>query len=108
MAQTARCFGYIRNSTEDQKESPEVQKREILGRYPTVSEFFHDDGVSGAAGIEKRPALTLLLRTVKKGDMIVVAKRDRLARDSFLSCWLDKEATVRGFRIEKWTPKIGQ
>lgn len=30
----------------------------------------------------------------------VVAKRDRLARDSFLSCWLDKEAVVRGFRIE--------
>lgn len=92
-------YGYLRNSTDKQDLSPEVQRRDILKRFPNVSRWFHDSGVSGTASLERRPALAELLALIKKGDVLAVAKRDRLARDVFMSAWLDKEAKKRGFQI---------
>lgn len=96
---TPSVFGYLRNSTDRQDLSPEVQRTEILRRFPAVAQWFHDSGVSGTASLERRPALAELLALVKKGDILAVAKRDRLARDVFMSAWLDKEAKKRGFQI---------
>ena len=96
-------YGYLRNSTQDQAESPKVQRGEI-NKYCkreglSVDAWFHDDGISGGATLDKRPALGDLLTHLKRGDVLVVAKRDRLARDSFFSAWIDKEAKVRHFTI---------
>lgn len=98
--QGGRVYAYLRNSTRDQKLSPEAQRKAILKAFPRVDRWFHDDGLSGSTELDKRPALAALLSTLRRGDTIVVAKRDRLARDNFLSAWLEKESRVRKFRIE--------
>lgn len=42
--------------------------------------------------IFERPGLLAAVDSLRKGDTLIVAKRDRLSRDVFMSCWLDKEA----------------
>src|SRR3954471_18853779 len=42
---------------------------------------FTDEGVSGAAPLDRRPALIEALAEIGKGDVLIVAKRDRLGRD---------------------------
>ena len=64
-----------------------------------VAETFTDDGVSGAAKIEKRVQLMAAITALRKGDVLVIAKRDRLARDVMLCGWIEKEAKRKGARI---------
>jgi len=40
-----------------------------------------------------------LLESLRKGDVVAVAKRDRLARDLFLTLWLEKECKRAGAKI---------
>ena len=93
-------IGYLRVSTDEQVDSGlglEAQRAainaEAARRELTVSTWFADEGISGAAGIEKRPGLAGALEALKRGDVLIVAKRDRLARDALLSAWIEKEAT---------------
>ena len=101
-----RVIGYTRVSTGHQVESGlglEAQRDAVekvadqLG--VEVAEWFTDEGVSGAADIAKRPGLVAALESLGEGDALVVAKRDRLARDLYLSAWCEKEARRRGARI---------
>lgn len=98
-----RVLGYIRVSTEKQEESLDVQKTLIdnYSRQIKAEQFlcFIDDGVGGQVSIEKRPGLLKLLTTVKKGDRVVVQKRDRLARDLLLILTIEKEISKRGAKI---------
>ncbi|PIU94444.1 MAG: resolvase [Armatimonadetes bacterium CG_4_9_14_3_um_filter_66_14] len=55
------------------------------------------EGISGSKA--DRPALTELLESLRKGDVVAVAKRDRLARDLFLTLWLEKECKRAGAKI---------
>ena len=82
-----RAITYLRVSTSEQANSglgldaqlASVTKKAIeLG----VSEIlpFTDAGVSGSCPINKRPGLTQALAAVRKGDVLIVAKRDRLSR----------------------------
>ncbi len=64
-----------------------------------IYETHTDDGVSGGAKIEKRVALLAALSALRKGDVLVIAKRDRLARDVMIALWIEKEAMKRGARI---------
>ncbi len=65
-----------------------------------VYETYTDDGVSGGAKIEKRVELLAAIRALRKGDVLVVAKRDRIARgDVLLMAWIEKEVLKRGARI---------
>jgi site-specific DNA recombinase len=52
-----------------------------------VSEIlpFTDPGVSGSTPIDKRPGLSQALAAVRKGDVLIVAKRDRLSRSMSIS-----------------------
>jgi site-specific DNA recombinase len=43
-------------------------------------QVFVDEGISGAADIADRPALLDALQAIGKGDVLLVAKRDRLSR----------------------------
>lgn len=56
--------------------------------------FFADQGVSG--GSPDRPAFLELLQVVKLGDVVLVAKRDRLARDVLLARLLEREIENKG------------
>lgn len=101
-----RGIGYLRCSTAEQRESglglsaqrgsiESSAKREGV----TVAEWFADEGVSGGSTIDKRPGLVLAIDALGKGDVLLVAKRDRLARDTLMACWLETEITKRGARI---------
>jgi len=81
-----KVVGYIRVSTDRQMESGlglEAQKRDIE-RYAEKNGYkiasFYQDGTCGADPLEDRPCLMEALNSLRKGDILLVAKRDRLAR----------------------------
>lgn len=67
-------------------------------RHGTPDATFTDEGFSG--GNPKRPGLIAMMEGVRGGDTVHVAKRCRLARDSFLSAWIEKEVQKRGGSIQ--------
>src|SRR3954453_1999502 len=56
--------------------------------------FFEDRGVSGA--VEDRPGLAELLAELRPGDVVVVARLDRLARDLLTQEFLLRDIRRRG------------
>lgn len=81
------AVAYLRVSTDRQEHGPEAQRADIE-RWAeregvTVVAWHLDRGVSGAAPIDKRPGLMDALVAVEHhaAGRLVVAKRDRLARD---------------------------
>jgi len=64
-----------------------------------ISEFFEDSGYSGSLSVEKRPALLRVLCTIEKGDILLVAKRDRLSRDSWMMATLEKDLEKKKAKI---------
>jgi len=79
---------YTRVSTDQQAESGLglAAQKKICEEYAKkmgqeISAFYTDEGISGAATIEDRPGLMSAINSLKKGDILLVAKRDRLARD---------------------------
>ncbi len=77
---------YLRVSTE--KQSVEMQKQTIFnylnskhrdGAY--TYELFSDPDVSSGKDILKREGLQQMLKSIQKGDIVVVYKLDRIARD---------------------------
>lgn len=94
--------GYLRVSTDEQADSGlglEAQRAAIEAeadrRDLVVTQWFADEGISGSQ-VEKRPGFLALLDSLMKGDTVIVAKRDRLARgDAYLSAWIEKEIAVR-------------
>lgn len=102
----ANGIGYLRVSTNDQAESGlgvEAQRASILRAsrrlgVPVVA-WHLDAGISGSAGPEKRPALMSAIDALSDGDVLIIAKRDRLSRDVLLACWIDKEVARKRARI---------
>lgn len=92
-----RIIAYIRVSTQEQAESGlglDAQLEAIHKAFGELSEVFRDEGYSGSDA--NRPGLLSALESLKKGDTLAVAKRDRLARDAFLSLWIEKETKKHG------------
>lgn len=100
------AVGLIRVSTEEQADSGlgleaqrhalhEAAKRMGLQLLRVVEEA----GVSGGAAIEKRLGLLEAIDAVPKGGVLLVAKLDRVARDKFVSAWVEKELAVRDARV---------
>jgi DNA invertase Pin-like site-specific DNA recombinase len=90
------AIAYVRVSTEDQRLGPEAQ-RAAIERWAaregvTVVAWHVDQGVSGAAPIDERPALMAALADVAAhhAGVLVVAKRDRLARDVYAAAILER------------------
>jgi hypothetical protein len=79
------AVAYLRVSTEDQQLGPEAQRAAIeawAAREGVQVVAWHlDQGVSGGADVEDRPGLVAALR-VERAGILLVAKRDRLARES--------------------------
>jgi DNA invertase Pin-like site-specific DNA recombinase len=101
-----RAIGYIRVSTDQQRESGlglEAQRASIEQTARrlqlTLAGTFTDAGLSGSLSINDRPGLADALNSLRRGDVFIVAKRDRLARDSFLSVLIEREAAKKGARI---------
>ena len=99
-------IGLIRVSSDEQARSGlglEAQRASIaeyaLAHGFVVSEIVSEEGVSGAAPMEERVGLLDALSRLKRGDTLLVARRDRLGRDRFLLAWLEKESKVGGWSI---------
>ncbi len=82
-----RAIIYLRVSTIYQHQSGmglrEQRKvcNEIADRFDIKERyFFKDSAVSGETDINKRPGLLAALKKLKKGDLFIIANRDRLAR----------------------------
>jgi len=107
------AIGYIRASKEDQALTPRAQAHaldawaERMG--VTLVAVFFDLGLSGSLGLaadgfpelEKRPGLAEALQALRvlHAGSLVVAKRDRLARDVTLAGLLGRMAGHAGARI---------
>jgi DNA invertase Pin-like site-specific DNA recombinase len=82
-----KAIAYLRVSTDDQNLGPESQSEQIASYCERegieLLATFADHGISGAAPIDKRPALLEAVGTTKElgAGLLLVAKRDRLARD---------------------------
>lgn len=71
---TGRRIGYARVSTQDQKLRMQLDALEVA----QCNRIFKDHGISG--GKASRPGLDRALKTLKRGDALVVLKLDRLGR----------------------------
>jgi DNA invertase Pin-like site-specific DNA recombinase len=57
--------------------------------------------VSGSTGLEKRPALLEAIAALKKGDVLMVSKRDRLGRgEPLLVAMIERAVQRKGARIQ--------
>jgi DNA invertase Pin-like site-specific DNA recombinase len=87
-ADARRAVAYLRVSTDDQQLGPVAQRASIeawaAGAGVTVVAWHSDLGVSGAAPFEARPALQAAVADLVThgAGVLVIAKRDRLARDT--------------------------
>ncbi len=81
------AFIYLRVSTDEQDnsglglEAQDASCRKIAVSLGFSSPSVESETISGASEIEDRPKLSLILSQIKKGDVLIVAKRDRIARE---------------------------
>src|SRR5580692_747953 len=99
------AVAYIRVSTKEQKLGPEAQRSQIEAwaarEGVTVASWHVDQGVSGASDLVERPALLAglgALRTLGAG-LVLVAKRDRIARDSHVLTDVERAVAAAGARL---------
>ena len=99
------AVGYVRVSTDDQALGPEAQRAALAkwakGNGAILVSIHEDLGISGAAPISDRPGLLSALDVLADGaaSVLVVAKRDRLARDPIVSAMAEATAERAGGRI---------
>jgi DNA invertase Pin-like site-specific DNA recombinase len=103
---TGRAVGYVRVSTEQQADSGlglEAQEATVKAAVSRLglelARVFVDAGTSGALGIEDRPVLLEAVGTLKRGDVLLVAKRDRLGRDVIAVAMIERLIAKRGARV---------
>jgi DNA invertase Pin-like site-specific DNA recombinase len=101
-----KIIGYLRVSTDQQAESGlglEAQRNAIADYAKKtgqeVCEIFSDEGLSGSLSLEKRPGMLGAISSLKKGDILVVAKRDRIGRDPLVVAMIESAITRKGAKI---------
>ena len=95
-------IAYLRVSTDKQADSGaglDAQFDACLKSAGSLAGTFRDEGVSGTASLDKRPALLAAIGALKKGDVLIVAKRDRLGRDPMVVAMIESAVTRKGARI---------
>jgi DNA invertase Pin-like site-specific DNA recombinase len=103
---SARAVGYARVSTDQQTESGlglEAQEAAIRVAASRLRldlvRLFVDGGTSGKLAIEDRPVLLDAVGTLRRGDVLLVAKRDRLGRDVIAVALIERLISKRGARV---------
>lgn len=102
MAHTA----YLRVSTKAQAESGAglAAQADACCRFAAaageeLAATHSDQGISGAAGLGDRPGLLAAIDNLDPGDVLVVAKRDRLGRDPLVVAMIEAAIARRGARV---------
>ena len=100
------AIAYIRCSTEEQSDSHagmDAQLHAIQQHCKRNSlqlvGVHHDDGLSGSLGLDKRPGLLEAVTAVRKHTIVLVAKRDRLARDPIICATIERLVVKKGGRL---------
>jgi site-specific DNA recombinase len=98
-----RAVAYLRVSTDEQSIGLKAQldacraHAERLGW--DLAGPFADEDVGGAVGLERRPALLEVLAELGEGDVLLIAKRDRLGRDPMVIAMIEAAVRRQGGRI---------
>jgi DNA invertase Pin-like site-specific DNA recombinase len=99
---SAIAIAYVRVSTAQQELGPEAQRAAIEAWAATqgiaITQWCLDIGISGGAPLDERPALQDALRAIAEhhAGVLVVAKRDRLARDVINAAMIERLAQRSG------------
>ncbi len=96
-------YAYLRVSTDQQTDSGAglaAQEDACTKAAGTLTGLYREEGVSGATGLEKRPALLDAIAALRKGDVLMVAKRDRLGRDPLVVAMIESAVQRKGARIQ--------
>jgi DNA invertase Pin-like site-specific DNA recombinase len=96
---------YLRASKDEQRLSPQAQ-RDCIAQWAArekvqIVGWFTDQGVSSVTAIEDRPGLCEALAAIREhhAGYLVVAKRDRLARDPVITAMIERTAAIRGAKV---------
>src|SRR5207302_8455638 len=103
-------IGLCRVSTDGQELGLEVQRDMIqtyTAKHGHILVDIFEEHVSGGAEISKRPGLTKPLGAIKSGMGLLVAKRDRLARDSDAAGYLSYVLRNKGVVVLSADSKNG-
>ena len=101
-----KAVAYLRVSTDRQDLSPEAQRDAIdrwaQGHGVEVVAVHEDLGISGGAEIDKRPGLLAAIDAVRErgAGVLVVARRDRLARDVLVSAMVERLCERHRARVQ--------
>ena len=83
-----KLYVYVRVSTDQQVESGAglSAQRDACQQWAekqglVIDTVFSEEGVSGSTSLEKRPVLAEVISYLKKGDILLISRRDRLGRD---------------------------
>lgn len=101
-----QAVAYVRVSTDEQADS----RAGLDGQLHAIREWctkhgvelvatFADEGVSGAAALDKRPGLLDAVNAVGRGGILLVSKRDRLSRDPVSAAVVERMVAKRRGRI---------
>jgi site-specific DNA recombinase len=99
---------YLRVSTDDQAASGLGLEAQLaacraaadrLGLEAPAGARYADEGVSGAAPLERRPGLLAAVGDLRKGEVLLVARRDRLGRDPIAVAAIEAAVARRGARV---------
>jgi DNA invertase Pin-like site-specific DNA recombinase len=99
------AVAYVRVSTEEQRLGPEAQRSSIEAwaarEGVQVAAWHVDQGVSGGSDLGDRPALLTAIAALREhgAGLLVVAKRDRLARDVVIAATVERAAAQGGARV---------
>lgn len=102
---TKTAVAYLRVSTDDQLLGIEAQRAALeawaLAHGVTIVAWHTDHGVSGAAPADERPGLMAALvdLTALAAGLLLVARRDRIARDVLIALTLERIVSRAGARI---------
>jgi site-specific DNA recombinase len=104
VAPTMRAVLYFRVSTDDQSAGLDAQRDKCVdwcksNGYAIVGDPHVDEDVSGATALESCVGLMLAIQTLEPGDILLVAKRDRLARSRLKAILADQEVEQLGCRV---------
>lgn len=96
------AVAYLRASKDDQRLSPEAQRTAVEAwaarERVSVASWHVDQGVCSVTPVHERPALCAALASVRErgAGVLIVAKRDRIARDPMLTRAVEGEVARMG------------
>ncbi len=101
-----QAIAYLRVSTSQQAESQAGLNAQLdaCNAYAErnglqIEAVMEDKGISGSKGLEERPGLLEAVSLLRKGDVLLVAKRDRLGRDPIAVAMIEAAISRKKARV---------